>query len=41
MEASDAEGWTGGQRCGLSSQWIPGSPGQVRLPEQGGDELAV
>lgn len=38
MEASDTERWTSGQRCDLSSQRIPGTPGQVRLPEQGGDK---
>lgn len=41
MEASDAQRRTGGQRRDLSSQWIPGTPGQVRLPERGGDQPAV
>lgn len=40
MEAGDAERWTGGQRCDLPPQWIPGTPGQVGLPEQGGVEAA-
>lgn len=41
MEASDAEHRIGGQRRDLPSQWIPGTPGQVSLPEQGGDGPAV